>query len=441
MPPRFPVTKVVVLSFCSGVSRLDRLALTRNNFRRLLLTFGALSDLGNEITADREFSETANVMLARLREALGAREGVLFTFTDKPAMLTSLAAQGFVPFPEVAIIPLLPKHVHALSVTRTPVALEHDNFATYFTKNGNVAPELFRCLAPLRVGSKLVGAIALGRREDDSRYDQEELGALALLSNYVSVAVQNHALKQSLEYRVTENLRLLGSIHKFYDNALEAFAAAIDIKHVSVHGHSLRVGRYAAAMADAIGLSATDISGIKAAGYLHDIGKVAVDNHIFSKPAALDEEEFREMADHTVVGHRIVTGVEFPWPSIPDVVRWHHERADGSGYPDHVRGEELPLGVRLISVADTFDAMTSDRPYRHPLSVGETLMEIVRLTPVKFDPVAVQGLLVQIRRDAVGSNKASFLDNRLVCNIGPTDVDQIASMLQHKLTNGRSYSC
>jgi putative nucleotidyltransferase with HDIG domain len=417
------------------------LALTRNNFRRLLLTFGALSDLGTEITADRDFSETASVMLARIREALGAREGALFTFTDKPAMLTSLAAQGFVPFPEVAIIPLLPKHVHALGVTRTPVSLERDNYATYFTKNGNVAPELFRCLAPLRVGAKLVGAIALGRREDDSFYNQEELIALAMLSNYVSIAVQNHALKQSLEYRVTENLRLLGSIHKFYDNALEAFAAAIDIKHVTVHGHSLRVGRYAAAMADAIGLGATDISGIKAAGYLHDIGKVAVDNHIFSKPSALDEEEFREMADHTVVGHRIVTGVEFPWPKIPDVVRWHHERADGSGYPDRVQGEELPLAVRLISVADTFDAMTSDRPYRHPLSVGETLTEIVRLTPMKFDPVAVQGLLVQIRRDAVGSNKAPFLDNRLVCNIGPTDVDHIAAMLQHKLTNGRSYSC
>jgi len=380
-------------------------------------------------------------MLARLREALGAREGVLFTFSDKPAMLTSLAAQGFVPFPDVAMIPLLPKHVHALAILRSPVGLERDSYANFFTKNGNVAPELFRCLAPLRVGGKLVGAIALGRREDNSTYDADELGALALLSNYVAVAVQNHALKQSLEYRVTENLRLLGSIHKFYDNALEAFAAAIDIKHVSVHGHSLRVGRYAAAIAEAIGLGPTDISGIKAAGYLHDIGKVAVDNHIFSKPAALDAEEFREMADHTVVGHRIVSGVDFPWPKIPDVVRWHHERADGSGYPDHVRGEELPIAVRLISVADTFDAMTSERPYRHPLAVGETLTEIVRLTPAKFDPVAVQGLLVQVRRDAVGSNKSAFLDHRLVCNIGPTDVDQIASMLQHRLTNGRVYSC
>jgi putative nucleotidyltransferase with HDIG domain len=416
-------------------------AVTRNNFRRLLLTFGALSDLGAEITAERDFTATASVMLARIREALGAREAVLFTFADKPAMLTSVSAQGFLPFPEVALVPLLPRHVHAISTLRKPVALNSENFSSFFSRNGNVAPEVFRCMAPLNVASRLVGVVALGRREDDSQYDQEELNALSLLCNYVAVAVQNHSLKQSLEYRVTENLRLLGSLHNFYDNALEAFAAAIDIKHVSVHGHSLRVGRYSAAIGNAIGLDATELAGLKAAGYLHDIGKVAVDNHIFSKPGALDEQEFREMADHTVVGHRIVSGVDFPWPQIPDVVRWHHERSDGSGYPDRLRNDELPLAVRIISVADTFDAMTSDRPYRHQLSVGETLNEIVRIAPAKLDPVAVQALLVQIRRDATGSNKSPFLDGRLICNIGPGDVDQMAAMLQHKLTNGRSYAC
>jgi HD-GYP domain-containing protein (c-di-GMP phosphodiesterase class II) len=437
----FAVTKVVVLSTCSGVSRLITVAVTRNNFRRLLLTFGALSDLGAEITAERDFTATASLMLARIREALGAREGVLFTFADRPAMLTSVSAQGFLPFPEVALVPLLPRHVHALITTRKPVALNSENLSSFFSRNGNIAPEVFRCMAPLRVGSRLVGVMALGRREDDSHYDQEELEALSLLCNYVAIAVQNHSLKQSLEYRVTENLRLLGSLHNFYDNALEAFAAAIDIKHVSVHGHSLRVGRYSAAIGNAIGLGPTEIAGLKAAGYLHDIGKVAVDNHIFSKPAALDEQEFREMADHTIVGHRIVSGVDFPWPQIPDVVRWHHERSDGSGYPDHLRNDELPLSVRIISVADTFDAMTSDRPYRHQLSIGETLNEIVRLTPSKLDPVAVQALLVQIRRDAVGSNKSPFLDTRLICNIAPTDVDQMAAMLQHRLTNGRSFAC
>ena len=146
------------------------------------------------------------------------------------------------------------------------------------------------------------------------------------------------------------------------------------------------------------------------AGYLHDIGKVAVDKRLFGKPTVLDAEEFREMADHTTVGHQIVTGVQFPWPFVPEVVRWHHERADGSGYPDGLLNEEIPMQARIVGLADTFDAMTSPRPYRERISLGATLSEIVRNAPQRFDPVAVQALLVQLRRDAVGSNRAPFLE-------------------------------
>ena len=109
------------------------------------------------------------------------------------------------------------------------------------------------------------------------------------------------------------------------------------------------------------------------------------------------------MADHTTVGHQIVSSVQFPWPKIPEAVRWHHERSDGSGYPDHLSESEVPLLVRIIGVADSFDAMTSARPYRAPLSVGSALSDLVRLSPEKFDPSVVQALLIQVRREAVGA--------------------------------------
>jgi len=212
------------------------------------------------------------------------------------------------------------------------------------------------------------------------------------------------------------------------------------VKHLSMSGHSLRVGRYAAGIGESLGLPSNEIAGLRAAGYLHDIGKVSVDKHIFCKAGALDEEEFREIADHTVVGHRIVQGIEFPWPRIPDVVRSHHERADGSGYPDHLRGEEVTMSARIIGVADTFDAMTSDRPWRQPMTAGAALTELVRLSPTKFDAYAVHALIVQLRRDAVGSNKVPFLDEHVICNIGPTDLDAIAAMLHHKSNHNRTYS-
>jgi len=419
---------------------LSRVAVTKNNFRRFLLTFEAFSDLGREMTADREFSETARIILSSLMEAIGAREVVLFTFTDRPTMLTSVASIGFSNFPEVAIIPLLPKHAHALTNARMPIIITSSSHELYLSANGNVAPQLFKCLAPLRVGSRLVGAVGLGRREGDAIYQADELEALSILASYIALAVHNHILVESLETRIAENLRLVGSLHHFYDSALEAFASAIDIKDDSTHGHSLRVGRYASAIGEAIGTDSSTSAGLRASGYLHDLGMIAVDHRIWQKPAALNEDEFREMADHTIVGHRIVQGIEFPWPMVPEVIRGHHERSDGSGYPDHLHIAEISQPARITAVADTFDAMTSERPFRRSMAVGEALSELVRLTPQKFDPTAVHGLLVQVRRDATGSNKTPFLDSRLVCNIAPTDVDQLAALLQHKLTNGRIYN-
>ena len=421
------------------ISAHASLAVQKDNLRRLLRTVEALSDLGPEMTAELDFPQRARSMVSALLQAAGAREGVLFTFSDKPSLLTSIASEGFALMPEPAVIPLLPKHVHALLTTRGSVVLTSSSYENYLSSNGNVAPELFKCFSALKVGSKLVGLVALGRREGDALYDEDELGALDLLCNYVALAVQNHTLSQTLSQRVSENLRLMASLHGFYDHTLEAFAAAIDVKHVNIHGHSLRVGRYAAAIGEAMGMGPTEVAGLRSAGYLHDIGKVAVDKRLFGKPTALDPEEFREMADHTVVGHQIVTGIEFPWASIPEIVRWHHERSDGSGYPDGLGASEVSLPVRIVGLADTFDAMTSERPYRDPMSLGGTLNEIVRMSPTKFDPNVVQGLLLQIRRDAVGSNRMPFMDNQAATQIAPADVDQLAAALQHKMSQNRMY--
>jgi putative nucleotidyltransferase with HDIG domain len=390
------------------------------------------------MTAEHDFPQAARAMLSALMQAGAAREGVLFTYSDKPSLLTSIASDGFALMPEPAIIPLLPKHVHALTAARSPVALApgtHDNF---LSANGNVAPDLFKCVAPLKVAGKLVGVAALGRRDGEGPYEYGELGSLELLSHYIALAIHNHSLGQTLAQRVAENLRLMASLRGFYDSALETFAAAIDVKHVNIHGHSLRVARYAAAIGEAMNLEQNEIAALRSAGYLHDIGKVAVDKRLFGKTTSLDPQEFREMADHTVVGHQIVSGIQFPWPQIPEIVRWHHERADGSGYPDGMASEELSLPVQIIGLADTFDAMTSERPYRERLSLGGTLSEIVRLAPQKFDPNIVQALLVQVRRDTVGSNRVPFLEGH-TSGIAAADIDQLAANLQHKISHGRLF--
>src|ERR1700690_4222135 len=236
-------------------------------------------------------------------------EGGLFSFGERPSLLTSVEAQGFALLPEPSVIPLLPRHVHSLIAAAGPVPLTSSTYDSFLSSNGNVAPELFKCICPLKVRGKLTGVIALGRRPGDALYEEHALDAFQILSHYVALAVQNHTLSQTLAQRVSENLRLLASLHGFYDNALEAFAIAIDVKHVNIHGHSLRVGRYAQAIGEALGMEASDVASLRSAAYLHDIGMVAIDRRIFGKASKLDAEEYREMRDHTVVGHQIVSHV------------------------------------------------------------------------------------------------------------------------------------
>src|SRR4051794_25186659 len=155
------------------------MAVENHNLPRLLPAFEALADLGNEMTAERDFITRAETMLARTMQALDAREGALFIHSDRPAMLTSVAAFGFALFPQTAVIPLLPKHVRALNHARAELlAGAHEKF---FSANGNVPPGVFQCVAPLRVNAKLVGAVTLGRRNAEGGYDEQDLETLGML--------------------------------------------------------------------------------------------------------------------------------------------------------------------------------------------------------------------------------------------------------------------
>jgi HD-GYP domain-containing protein (c-di-GMP phosphodiesterase class II) len=127
--------------------------------------------------------------------------------------------------------------------------------------------------------------------------------------------------------------------------------------------------------------------------------------------------------------------VKFPWPQVPEVVRWHHERADGTGYPDRLHLTEMPLSARIIAVADTFDAMTSDRPYRKPLTMMQAARELVQLTPTKFDSAAVQALINQLRQNDSGFQEF----NRRAEYLSPQELDRLSVDLVTKATGGRVY--
>jgi len=182
------------------------------------------------------------------------------------------------------------------------------------------------------------------------------------------------------------------ALSKLHLATAEALATAIDAKDQITHCHVRRVQVYAARMGEAFGLSDNEISALKAGALLHDIGKLAVPPHILNKPGRLTPAEFEKMKIHTVVGAQILSRVDFPYPVVP-IIRHHHERWDGRGYPDRLKGEQIPITARIISVVDCFDSVREDRPFRRGMTMDEATALLRRGSGIHFDPHVVNQFL------------------------------------------------
>ena len=168
--------------------------------------------------------------------------------------------------------------------------------------------------------------------------------------------------------RIQDQQRHVQQVSDLHLATIEALALAIDAKDQTAQSHIRRVQVYAAGLARSLGMPTAEIQGVKTAALLHDIGKLAVPEHILSKPGPLTQEEFQKIRIHPQVGAEIISGVPFPYPVAPLILS-HHERWDGKGYPSGLKGEEIPLGARILSVVDYFDALMSERPYHKAMSI------------------------------------------------------------------------
>src|SRR5437764_10362863 len=170
---------------------------------------------------------------------------------------------------------------------------------------------------------------------------------------------------------------------------IEALALAIEAKDQTTHDHLCRVRIYAIEVAKRLNLSAEDLEALRAAALLHDIGKLAVPDNIISKPGRLTPEEFEKMKIHPIVGAEILERVQFPYPVVP-IVRAHHEKWDGSGYPDGLKEEEIPIGARILSAVDCLDALATDRQYRRALPLDEAMAKVLAESGKSYDPRVVE---------------------------------------------------
>jgi diguanylate cyclase (GGDEF)-like protein/putative nucleotidyltransferase with HDIG domain len=197
--------------------------------------------------------------------------------------------------------------------------------------------------------------------------------------------------------RLSAKTRETEELSRIHFATAEALATAIDAKDQTTHCHVRRVQIYAAGMGEVFGLSKAEIAALKAGALLHDVGKLAVPAHIINKPGRLTPAEFEKMKIHTTVGAQILSRIDFPYPVTP-IVRHHHEQWDGLGYPDGLKGEQIPLTARIISVVDCFDSVREDRPFRRGMTRDEAIAFLLRGSGTHFDPTVVDLFIKHLPR-------------------------------------------
>ena len=236
---------------------------------------------------------------------------------------------------------------------------------------------------PLLVKNKLLGVLHALHGD----FNSNDVRLLETLGHQVAIAVENAILYQHLKSQFMETVM--------------AMASAIDAKDVYTGGHSQRVAQYSELIAQHMGLPADIVAEVRLGAILHDIGKIGIDDSVLKKESPLDKAEWEHMKLHPEKGYRILAQAK-SMKRITDGLRYHHERPDGHGYPLGLMGSEIPLIAKIISVADTFDAMTSNRPYRRALEFDVAFAEIVRHRGTQFDEKVVDGFIKAFKMERMG---------------------------------------
>jgi response regulator RpfG family c-di-GMP phosphodiesterase len=231
---------------------------------------------------------------------------------------------------------------------------------------------------PLLNNNSVIGVLNLSKLRDKPPYNQSDLELISVLCGQAAIAV--------------ENVRFFEALQEAHFDSVKALTQAIEAKDRYTAGHCDRLVDYAVAIGKRLGLTEQERQYLKFAATLHDIGKIAVNEAILNKQGKLTETEYREMMTHPARGASIIRDVKFLKPVVP-MIYHHQERWDGLGYPKGLKGEDIPLGARIVAVLDTFDAMTSNRPYRKALPVDAAIAELRQFSGSQFDPVVVDAFI------------------------------------------------
>ena len=373
----------------------------------MMFSVASLVDLGQEATSTKELAEKMKAALYVIAGTFSVTTAALFSFNRQRKSLLLLASKGrregsgmLVPRLDVTSA-----HIKSFRMNE-PQSYRNLTESAFFKGNRTALTHLqARIFLPLFAKGEFVGALILGTKLGNASFRQADKDVLRVIAHQMAITLHNNQLFLELSKKAAENKRLYNNMQRIYQDTIQAFAAAIDAKDGYTKDHSYRVASYAVAIAKELGWNKREREGIYVAGLLHDIGKIIIDTRVIKKGEKLTAGEIDEIRKHPEISYDILSKIKFPWKNIDYFVRHHHERVDGRGYPDALAEGELSEGVKILALADAFDAMTTDRPYRDKLGLGETFQEVLNACGTQFDERITKTFFNMLLRELSGEVK------------------------------------
>ena len=373
---------------------------------KLIHAFGALADLGQEITNKNNFQETIRTSLHLLSGALGIMRGAVARYSRFAHEMNLVAIRGLGEDFPLTLMVTSEDERQFLTNGMNPIEVSEAQVLPFFQiHNISFDERRLELFVPLVVREEIVGALLLGEKatgEYYSDYDKEIIGAMG---RHIGVAIAQRNLMAEIERHSEENRRLFDEMRSTYHDTVKAFAAAIDCKDKYTEGHSVRVGKFSEIIAAELGWGSEETEGAAVAGYLHDVGKLTVERKIINAPYRINAKESAELNKHPAVGYEILQPIHHPYTDVPLAAKYHHERLDGRGYPDGLYDREIPYIAKIVNLADSFDAMTTDRPYKARRPANDVIEDLRRNAGKQFSPEIVTAFFGGMLKELTGEDR------------------------------------
>lgn len=376
------------------------------NPQKLIHTFGALAELGQEIANKNNFQDTIRTSLHLLLGSLGIMRGGVSRYMRYGHELHMLAIRGLGEDFPLSLSLCQEDERQFLTNGLFPFEISQAHVLPFFqVYNDSFERKSVQLFVPLIIRNEIVGGIFLGEKANGQAYTTYDREIISAMGRHIGVAISQRNLMNELERRAEENKRLYEDLRHTYTDTVKAFAAAIDSKDKYTEGHSVRVGKYTEIIAAEMGWGSDEVEGAAVAGYLHDVGKLTVERKIINAPYRINAKESAELNKHPAVGYDILLPIHHPFTDVPLAAKYHHERLDGRGYPDGLHDREIPYIAKMVNLADSFDAMTTDRPYKRRRPANEVVEDLQRNSGKQFAPELVTAFFRGMLKELTGEIK------------------------------------